>query len=210
VDKCPQCNIPLCRADNRGVDTWVCPDCGGRLVARAEIQRLIERRWGKGLKAQATFIEPDESNDGKGPYNVPCPHCASKMGLEDPAARRAFYNSCRRCGRYWFSRLEFDECLRVLEYRSEAEEERAERLAVSTIERQRKLDADAWEPMEISAPWLEVLGHTVAWPLRVVLGIWQTLTAFDVAERRQALRRTLFALAVVGILLFLWLLVYGR
>ena len=222
---CPSCNIPLCRADYEDVTVHLCPDCRGALVEALRlgtIKRRRVRRWSAGERKSAASraLQSDRAE------TVRCPKCLARMVKEAvPLGEGAFrVDQCDACRLFWFDagELELVQMLYEKEQdgRTPEDWERLERVAVARMQ----MAADK-EPPVPDRPWYlrRVRGGGVNVSLlsaaffgRVAAALvaceWHDLSGASEFQRRQAIKRTLVGLAVVGgmaLVLYLLLVMGG-
>jgi len=124
-NKCPRCRIPLRANYYEGVSVKICPDCGGKLIDAAIIDRIIARKeaaFSDHLKTKAKDFEENFLFDpvlrkkihaDRSP-KIACPNCGSKMR---PRPYNYQYvipvDKCLHCHKIWFDADEL-EILQIL------------------------------------------------------------------------------------------------
>ncbi len=124
-NKCPRCRIPLRTNYYEGVPLKICPDCGGKLIDAAIIDRIIARKevaFSDHLLAKARDFEKNFLLDpvlrkkihaDKSP-KIACPSCSAKMR---PRPYNYQYvipvDKCLHCHKIWFDADEL-EILQIL------------------------------------------------------------------------------------------------
>jgi Zn-dependent protease with chaperone function/Zn-finger nucleic acid-binding protein len=124
-NNCPRCNVPLRENYYEGVPLKICPDCGGKLIDAAVMERIIARKevdFSDHLKAKAKEFEKNFLFDpvlrkkihaDKSPKIV-CPNCGAKMR---PRPYNYQYvipvDKCLHCHQIWFDADEL-EILQIL------------------------------------------------------------------------------------------------
>jgi heat shock protein HtpX len=112
----------LCRQDMglvqvKGVPVWRCGTCGGHLVKKDKIPRLLARenmgfspeavQWAASLPRRAPGWTPKEGN----PSGRACPFCGAEMGRKPLAALLPYVmevEECSPCGWLWFDKNELE------------------------------------------------------------------------------------------------------
>ena len=125
LGKCPRCGIPLGETFYEGVPARSCRRCGGRLVGRDVMNRIIARRevgFSPGLiKKAGDFRERLLLNpaarpkpDDRPAARLTCPGCGGRMRPR-PYNYQYFVpvDKCGSCGRIWFDADEL-EILQIL------------------------------------------------------------------------------------------------
>jgi len=124
-NNCPRCHIPLRENYYEGVLMKICPDCDGKLIDAAVMERIIARKevaFSDHLKAKAKDFEENFLFDpvlrkkihaDKSP-KIPCPNCGAKMR---PRPYNYQYvipvDKCLHCHKIWFDADEL-EILQIL------------------------------------------------------------------------------------------------
>jgi Zn-dependent protease with chaperone function/Zn-finger nucleic acid-binding protein len=124
-NNCPRCRIPLRENYYEGVPIKICPDCGGKLIDAALMERVIARKevaFSDHLKAKAKDFEENflfdpvlrkKIHSDKSP-KIACPCCGEKMR---PRPYNYQYvipvDKCLRCHKIWFDADEL-EILQIL------------------------------------------------------------------------------------------------
>lgn len=124
-NNCPRCHIPLRENYYEGVPLKICPDCGGKLIDAAVMERIIARKevaFSDHLKAKARDFEENFLFDpvlrkkihaDKSP-KITCPNCGAKMR---PRPYNYQYvipvDKCLSCDKIWFDADEL-EILQIL------------------------------------------------------------------------------------------------
>ena len=124
-NNCPRCRIPLRENYYEGVPLKICPDCGGKLIDAAVMDRIIARKevaFSDHLKAKAKDFEEKFLFDpvlrkkihaDKSP-KIACPNCGAKMR---PRPYNYQYvipvDKCLHCHKIWFDGDEL-EILQIL------------------------------------------------------------------------------------------------
>jgi Zn-dependent protease with chaperone function/Zn-finger nucleic acid-binding protein len=124
-NNCPQCRVPLRENYYEGVPLKICPDCGGKLIDAAVMERIIARKevaFSDHLKAKAKDFEKNflfdpvlrkKIHTDRSP-KIACPNCGSKMR---PRPYNYQYvipvDKCLRCHKIWFDADEM-EILQIL------------------------------------------------------------------------------------------------
>lgn len=124
-NNCPRCRIPLRENYYEGVPLKICPDCGGKLIDAAVMDRIIARKevaFSDHLKAKAKDFEEKFLFDpvlrkkihaDKSP-KIACPNCGAKMR---PRPYNYQYvipvDKCLHCHKIWFDADEL-EILQIL------------------------------------------------------------------------------------------------
>ena len=122
---CPRCHIALRENYYEGVPMKICPDCGGKLIDAAVMERIIARKevaFSDHLKAKAKDFEENFLFDpvlrkkihaSKSP-KISCPDCGAKMR---PRPYNYQYvipvDKCLHCQKIWFDADEL-EILQIL------------------------------------------------------------------------------------------------
>lgn len=123
--QCPRCHVSLRENYYEGVPMKICPDCGGKLIDVAVMERIIARKevaFSDHLKAKAKDFEKNFLFDpvlrkkihaDRSPKIV-CPNCGSKMR---PRPYNYQYvipvDKCLHCHKIWFDADEM-EILQIL------------------------------------------------------------------------------------------------
>ncbi len=125
VNSCPRCHVPLRENYYEGVPLKICPDCRGKLIDAAFMERIIARKevaFSDHLKAKAKDFEKNFLFDpvlrkkihaDKSP-KIACPNCGAKMR---PRPYNYQYvipvDKCLHCHKIWFDADEL-EILQIL------------------------------------------------------------------------------------------------
>ena len=230
---CPSCNIPLCRADYEDVTVHLCPDCRGALVEALRlgtIKRRRVRRWSAGERKSAASraLQSDQAE------TIRCPKCLGRMVKETvPLGEGALrVDRCDACRLFWFDagELELVQMLYEKEQdgRTPEDWERLERAAVARMdletEKGSAIPDTPWYSRRIGGvggwggrgAWLGagLLSAALVSSLAASLAAceWHDLSGASEFQRRQAIKRTLVGLAVVGgmaLVLYLLLVLGG-
>ena len=127
-DQCPRCRIPLHDNFYEGVPLKTCPDCGGKLIDSAHMERIIARKevaFSEHLKKKAKEFEENFLLDpilrkkihaDKSP-KISCPNCGSRM-LPRPYNYQYVIpvDKCLACHRIWFDSDELEILQILIEY----------------------------------------------------------------------------------------------
>ena len=124
-NNCPRCRVPLRENYYEGAPMKICPDCGGKLIDAAVMERIIARKevaFSDHLKAKAKDFEENFLFDpvlrkkihaDKSPKIV-CPNCGARMR---PRPYNYQYvipvDKCLHCHKIWFDADEL-EILQIL------------------------------------------------------------------------------------------------
>lgn len=124
-NRCPRCRIPLRENYYEGVLLKICPECDGKLVDAAFMERIIARKevgFSDHLKAKAKDFEKrflfdpvlrKKIHSDKSP-EIACPHCGERMW---PRPYNYQYvipvDKCLHCHKIWFDGDEL-EILQIL------------------------------------------------------------------------------------------------
>jgi len=124
-NNCPRCHVPLRENYYEGVPLKICPDCGGKLIDAAVMERIIARKevaFSEHLKAKAKDFEKNFLFDpvlrkkihaDRSP-KIACPNCGAKMR---PRPYNYQYvipvDKCLHCHNIWFDADEM-EILQIL------------------------------------------------------------------------------------------------
>ncbi len=129
-NQCPRCRIPLRETYYEGVSLMMCPECRGKLIDSALVDRIVARKEidfseklvQKALKfrdeymlnpTQTKKINPDVSP------KIYCPNCGSKMLLR---AYNYYYvipvDKCLSCHKIWFDSDEMEILQVLIEHRT--------------------------------------------------------------------------------------------
>jgi Zn-dependent protease with chaperone function/Zn-finger nucleic acid-binding protein len=135
-NRCPRCRVPLIHTFYEGVPVGVCPDCRGKLVDMASVDKIVARRevaFSESLTAKArAFEEKVLLNPVKNQKitdlpadRLPCPNCGYRM-VPRPYNYQYFVpvDKCLSCSKIWFDSDEL-EILQIL-----IEERRPDRAAL--------------------------------------------------------------------------------
>jgi Zn-dependent protease with chaperone function/Zn-finger nucleic acid-binding protein len=122
---CPRCRIPLHDNFYEGVPLKICPDCGGKLVDSAHMERIIARKevaFSEQLKKKAKEFEENFLLDpiqrkkihGDKSSKISCPNCGSRM-MPRPYNYQYVIpvDKCLACHKIWFDSDEL-EILQIL------------------------------------------------------------------------------------------------
>ncbi len=122
---CPRCRIPLSENFYEGVPLKICPECGGKLIDSAVMDRIIARRevaFSEHLKKKAKDFEEHFLWDpvlrkkihADRSSKVTCPHCGYKM-MPRPYNYQYVIpvDKCLACHKIWFDADEL-EILQIL------------------------------------------------------------------------------------------------
>jgi len=125
LGKCPRCGVPLGESFYEGVPARICRRCGGRLVGRDVMNRIIARReigFSDGLVKKAgdfrerCLLNPAArpKSDDRPEARLTCPGCGGRMRPR-PYNYQYFIpvDKCGSCGRIWFDADEL-EILQIL------------------------------------------------------------------------------------------------
>jgi Zn-dependent protease with chaperone function/Zn-finger nucleic acid-binding protein len=124
-NRCPRCGVPLHDTFYEGVAVKICPDCGGKLIDSAVMERVIARRevtFSDQLKKKAQEFEESFLLDpilrkkihaDKSP-KISCPNCGSRM-MPRPYNYQYVIpvDKCLVCHKIWFDSDEL-EILQIL------------------------------------------------------------------------------------------------
>jgi Zn-finger nucleic acid-binding protein len=129
-NQCPRCRITLKETFYEGVPLKVCPDCHGKLIDSALVDRIVARKeiaFSENLIQKArTFrdeymLNPTQTkkiNPDVSP-KIYCPHCGSQMLLR---AYNYYYvipvDKCLSCHKVWFDSDEMEVLQILIEHRS--------------------------------------------------------------------------------------------
>ncbi len=124
-NNCPRCNVPLRENYYEGIPLKICPECTGKMIDAAFMERIIARKevdFSDHLKAKAKDFEKNFLFDpvlrkkihaDKSP-KIACPNCGSKMR---PRPYNYQYvipvDKCLHCHKIWFDADEL-EILQIL------------------------------------------------------------------------------------------------
>jgi Zn-dependent protease with chaperone function/Zn-finger nucleic acid-binding protein len=124
-NNCPRCRVPLRENYYEGVPLKICPDCGGKLIDAAVMERIIARKevaFSDHLRAKAKDFEENFLFDpvlrkkihADKSSKISCPNCGSKMR---PRPYNYQYvipvDKCLHCHKIWFDADEL-EILQIL------------------------------------------------------------------------------------------------
>jgi Zn-dependent protease with chaperone function/Zn-finger nucleic acid-binding protein len=122
---CPRCRVPLRENYYEGVPLKICPDCGGKLIDAAVMERIIARKevdFSDNLKAKAEDFEKNFLYDpvlrkkihADRSSKIACPNCGARMR---PRPYNYQYvipvDKCLHCHKIWFDADEL-EILQIL------------------------------------------------------------------------------------------------
>jgi Zn-dependent protease with chaperone function/Zn-finger nucleic acid-binding protein len=123
---CPSCGAGLSRADYEGVRVTVCTSCGGRLVATAEVSKMLARREVAFSDEQRRLAELLAASGDQlrraallargrpGVHLIACPKCAKTMVRRHFSYEHAIeIDYCSICDLFWFEKDEL-EALQIL------------------------------------------------------------------------------------------------
>ncbi|MGD8537683.1 MAG: zinc metalloprotease HtpX [Candidatus Aminicenantes bacterium] len=129
-NQCPRCRVPLIETFYEGVPLKVCPDCHGKLIDSALVDRIVARKeiaFSANLVEKArTFrdeymLNPTQTkkiNPDVSP-RIYCPNCGSQMLLR---AYNYYYvipvDKCLSCHKIWFDPDELEILQILIEHRS--------------------------------------------------------------------------------------------
>jgi Zn-dependent protease with chaperone function/Zn-finger nucleic acid-binding protein len=129
-NQCPRCRVSLREAFYEGVPLKVCPDCEGKLIDSALVDRIVARKeidFSEKLVEKAHFfrdeymLNPTQTkkiNPDVSP-NIYCPNCGSQMLLR---AYNYYYvipvDKCLSCHKIWFDSDEMEILQVLIEHRS--------------------------------------------------------------------------------------------
>jgi Zn-finger nucleic acid-binding protein len=125
LDRCPRCRIPLGDTFYEGIPIKVCRRCGGKLVDRNDMNRIIARReigFSEALVRKAevfrekVLLNPAVKTKSDPPPSarLQCPACGFRM-MPRPFNYQYFVpvDKCMSCSRIWFDPDEL-EILQIL------------------------------------------------------------------------------------------------
>jgi len=125
---CPRCRIPLQDNFYEGVSLKICPDCGGKLIDSAVMERVIARKevtFSEHLKKKAQEFEQSFLLDpilrkkihADKSSKISCPNCGSRM-LPRPYNYQYVIpvDKCLVCHKIWFDSDELEILQILIEY----------------------------------------------------------------------------------------------
>jgi len=125
---CPRCHIPLHDIFYEGVPLKICPDCGGKLIDSAVMERIIARKevvFSSHLKKKALEFEENFLLDpilrkkihADKSSKINCPNCGSRMF---PRPYNYQYvipvDKCLSCHKIWFDSDELEILQSLIEH----------------------------------------------------------------------------------------------
>ncbi len=135
VDKllrCPKCDVPLKEADYEGTVVYVCGECGGILVGKRSLDKILIRKeqgFSEGIIEEGNRIIKISKNMNRFPKLgrvLVCPRCRivrPKFAEKSKMFRRLFstyapieIDVCMRCMLYWFDLGELELLQYVMEH----------------------------------------------------------------------------------------------
>ncbi len=113
---CPRCSVEMTEIAHDESSLQRCPDCGGRWIDSADLNRVLLHANLPALSAVGGYVNPDE-------IAGMCPVCnVDLVAVEGGEKRSLHYDTCESCGGIWIEGPDTDDVAETQDWKAATKE----------------------------------------------------------------------------------------